>query len=154
MTEELTLFAASFASFWPRIWRHTRRSGVIRKMVDRPAWRALGEMGALLTSVPETYGGLGATFAYDAAVFETSKGSAGGAGRRFGQQRYCRALYPELRLRGAEASLSCPAAARANPTMPIAKTEPAEPDRPAKRTNHRALSRQQLRHQRPWNTLH
>src|SRR4051794_27641809 len=39
-------------------------------MVDRSAWRALGEMGALLPSVPEAYGGLGATFAYDAAVLE------------------------------------------------------------------------------------
>ena len=41
-----------------------------QKMVDRSAWRALGEMGALLPSVPEAYGGLGATFAYDAAVLE------------------------------------------------------------------------------------
>jgi acyl-CoA dehydrogenase len=38
--------------------------------MDRSAWLALGEMGALLPSVPEAYGGLGATFAYDAAVFE------------------------------------------------------------------------------------
>ena len=30
-------------------------------MVDRSAWRALGEMGALLPSVPEAYGGAGAT---------------------------------------------------------------------------------------------
>ncbi|MCK7475463.1 MAG: acyl-CoA dehydrogenase family protein [Rhodopseudomonas palustris] len=41
-----------------------------QKMVDRSAWLKLGEMGALLPSIPEAYGGLGATFAYDAAVFE------------------------------------------------------------------------------------
>ena len=41
-----------------------------QKIVDRAAWRALGEIGALLPSVPEAYGGQGATFAYDAAVIE------------------------------------------------------------------------------------
>ena len=46
------------------------RNGASRRLVDRSAWRALGEMGALLPSVPEAYGGLGATFAYDAAVLE------------------------------------------------------------------------------------
>jgi acyl-CoA dehydrogenase len=40
------------------------------KMVDRAAWRALGEMGALLPSVPEAYGGIGGTFAHEAAVAE------------------------------------------------------------------------------------
>jgi acyl-CoA dehydrogenase len=39
-------------------------------LVDRSAWLALGEMGALLPSIPENYGGLGASLAYDAAVFE------------------------------------------------------------------------------------
>ena len=38
-------------------------------MVDRDAWRALGEIGALLPSVPEPYGG-GGTFAFEAAVTE------------------------------------------------------------------------------------
>ncbi|MFX7756156.1 acyl-CoA dehydrogenase family protein, partial [Acinetobacter baumannii] len=40
------------------------------KITDRSAWRALGDMGALLARVPEAYGGLGASFAYDAAVTE------------------------------------------------------------------------------------
>lgn len=70
MTEELDAFRSQFRKFLAKDlaphaekWRH-------QKMVDRSAWRGLGDMGALLTSVPETYGGLGATFAYDAAVFE------------------------------------------------------------------------------------
>jgi acyl-CoA dehydrogenase len=70
MTEELDGFRDQFRKFLAKDlaphaekWRH-------QKMVDRSAWRSLGEMGALLTSVPETYGGLGGTFAYDAAVFE------------------------------------------------------------------------------------
>ncbi|MFC0284008.1 acyl-CoA dehydrogenase family protein [Camelimonas abortus] len=41
-----------------------------QKMVDRSAWRGLGEMGALLCSIPEEYGGMGLTFAWDAAVMQ------------------------------------------------------------------------------------
>jgi acyl-CoA dehydrogenase len=70
MTEELDVFRDQFRKFLAKdlaphaeTWRH-------QKMVDRSAWRALGEMGALLPSVPEAYGGLGASFAYDAAVIE------------------------------------------------------------------------------------
>jgi acyl-CoA dehydrogenase len=70
MTEELDAFRDQFRKFLakdlaPHAWKWRQQ-----KMVDRSAWRALGEMGALLPSVPEAYGGLGATFAYDAAVFE------------------------------------------------------------------------------------
>jgi len=70
MTEELDTFRDSFRRFLakdlaPHVekWRN-------QKMVDRSAWRALGAMGALLPSAPEAYGGLGASFAYDAAIFE------------------------------------------------------------------------------------
>jgi acyl-CoA dehydrogenase len=70
MTEELDTFRDQFRKFLakdlaPRaeIWRKQR-------LVDRSAWLALGEMGALLPSIPENYGGLGASLAYDAAVFE------------------------------------------------------------------------------------
>ena len=70
MTEELDVFRDQFRKFLGKdlaphaeAWRH-------QKLVDRSAWRALGEMGALLPSVPQIYGGLGATFAYDAAVIE------------------------------------------------------------------------------------
>ena len=70
MTEELDVFRDQFRRFLARDLAPHAEKWRKQKMVDRSAWRALGEMGALLPSVPEAYGGLGATFAYDAAVFE------------------------------------------------------------------------------------
>lgn len=70
MTPELDVFRSQFRRFLARDLAPHAEKWRQQKMVDRSAWRALGEMGALLTSVPEAYGGLGATFAYDAAVFE------------------------------------------------------------------------------------
>ncbi|GGC66690.1 acyl-CoA dehydrogenase family protein [Chelatococcus reniformis] len=70
MTEELDSFRTQFrrylqAELAPHAarWREA-------KLVDRRAWRGLGEMGALLSSVPEQYGGMGGTFAFEAAVLE------------------------------------------------------------------------------------
>jgi acyl-CoA dehydrogenase len=70
MNPELSAFREQFRRFLasdlaPRAegWRKA-------KMVDRAAWRALGDMGALLPSVPEAYGGIGGTFAHEAAVAE------------------------------------------------------------------------------------
>jgi acyl-CoA dehydrogenase len=70
MNPELGVFRDSFRRFLtanlaPRAegWRKA-------KMVERDAWRALGEMGALLPSVPEAYGGIGGNFAFEAAVIE------------------------------------------------------------------------------------
>jgi acyl-CoA dehydrogenase len=70
MTEELDVFRGQFRKYLARDLAPHAEKWRQQKMVDRSAWRGLGEMGALLTSVPEAYGGLGATFAYDAAVFE------------------------------------------------------------------------------------
>jgi acyl-CoA dehydrogenase len=70
MTEELDAFRDPFRKFLAKELAPHGEKWRKQKMVDRFAWRALGEMGALLPSVPEAYGGLGATFAYDAAVFE------------------------------------------------------------------------------------
>lgn len=70
MTEELDVFRDQFRKFLARDLAPHADNWRKQKMVDRSAWRALGDMGALLPSVPEAYGGLGATFAYDAAVFE------------------------------------------------------------------------------------
>jgi acyl-CoA dehydrogenase len=44
--------------------------------IDRAVWRTAGELGLLLCSVPEQYGGGGGTFAHDLAVFE-AQGQAG-----------------------------------------------------------------------------
>lgn len=70
MTEELDTFRDQFRKFLAKDLAPHAESWRKQKMVDRSAWLKLGEMGALLPSVPEAYGGLGATFAYDAAVFE------------------------------------------------------------------------------------
>lgn len=70
MTEELDVFRDQFRKFLARDLAPHAEKWRKQKMVDRSAWKALGDMGALLPSVPEAYGGLGATFAYDAAVFE------------------------------------------------------------------------------------
>jgi len=70
MTQELDDFRGPFRRFLTKELAPQAEGWRQRKMVDRSAWLALGRMGALLPSVPEAYGGLGASFAYDAAVLE------------------------------------------------------------------------------------
>src|SRR6187397_1916535 len=70
MTDELNVFRDQFRKFLAKDLAPHADKWRAQKMVDRSAWRALGEMGALLPSVPEAYGVLGATFAYDAAILE------------------------------------------------------------------------------------
>ena len=70
MTQELDDFRGPFRRFLTNELAPQAEGWRQRKMVDRSAWLALGRMGALLPSVPEAYGGLGASFAYDAAVLE------------------------------------------------------------------------------------
>ena len=70
MTEELDTFRDQFRKFLAKDLAPHGDTWRKQKMVDRSAWLKLGEMGALLPSVPEEYGGLGASFAYDAAVYE------------------------------------------------------------------------------------
>lgn len=70
MTEELDVFRDQFRKFLAKELSPCAEQWRKQKMVDRSAWRALGSMGALLPNVPEAYGGLGASFAYDAAVIE------------------------------------------------------------------------------------
>ncbi len=48
---------------------HAERWDTDRR-VDRDVWRTAGELGLLLCSVPEEYGGGGGNFAHDLAVFE------------------------------------------------------------------------------------
>lgn len=70
MTEELDTFRDQFRKFLAKDLAPDGDKWRKQKMVDRSAWLKLGAMGALLPSVPEEYGGLGASFAYDAAVYE------------------------------------------------------------------------------------
>ena len=70
MTDELDTFREQFRRFLAKNLAPHAERWRKEKITDRSAWRSLGEMGALLPSVPEAYGGLGASFAYDAAVIE------------------------------------------------------------------------------------
>ncbi|KIZ47298.1 MULTISPECIES: acyl-CoA dehydrogenase family protein [Rhodopseudomonas] len=70
MTEELDTFRDQFRKFLAKDLAPQAEKWRAQKIIDRSAWLKLGEMGALLPSIPEEYGGLGASFAYDAAVFE------------------------------------------------------------------------------------
>jgi acyl-CoA dehydrogenase len=70
MTEELDTFRDQFRKFLAKDLAPHADKWRAQKMVDRSAWVKLGEMGALLPSIPEEHGGLGASFAYDAAIYE------------------------------------------------------------------------------------
>ena len=70
MNPELSAFRDQFRRFLQSDLAPRAESWRRAKMVDRDAWRALGDMGALLPSAPEAYGGIGGSFAYEAAVIE------------------------------------------------------------------------------------
>jgi acyl-CoA dehydrogenase len=70
MTEELAAFRDQFRRFLGKEVSPHAEKWRQNKIVDRAAWRALGDIGALLPSVPEAYGGQSTSFAYDAAVIE------------------------------------------------------------------------------------
>jgi len=70
MTEELRAFRDQFRRFLAKELAPHAEKWRQDKIADRGAWRALGQMGALLPSVPEAYGGQSTSFAYDAAVIE------------------------------------------------------------------------------------
>ena len=108
MTDELDVLSRPV----PQVLR--QGSGAARReMARRRKWSIARPGGRwarwarLLPSVPEDYGGLGASFAYDAAILEDIETrGAGGHDRHLRAQRHRRALHPELRLRGAEAALA------------------------------------------------
>jgi acyl-CoA dehydrogenase len=70
MTEELDVFRDQFRRYLAKDLAPRAEEWRKNKITDRDAWRGLGAMGALLPSIPEDYGGLGASFAYEAAVIE------------------------------------------------------------------------------------
>jgi acyl-CoA dehydrogenase len=70
MTEELDAFRDQFRKFLAKDLAPQAEAWRKQRLVDRSAWLALGQMGALLPSIPESYGGLGGSIAYDAVVFE------------------------------------------------------------------------------------
>lgn len=70
MNEELSAFRDQFRRFLASDIAPKTEGWRRAKMIERGAWRALGEMGALLPSVPEAYGGIGGSFAFEAAIVE------------------------------------------------------------------------------------
>jgi acyl-CoA dehydrogenase len=70
MTEELDVFRDQFRRYLAKDLAPRAEEWRKNKITDRDSWRGLGAMGALLPSIPEEYGGLGASFAYEAAVIE------------------------------------------------------------------------------------
>ncbi len=70
VTADIVLFRDQFRRFLADCMAPQAERWRRQKIVDRAAWRAMGEMGALLPSVPEEFGGQGGTFAHEAAVIE------------------------------------------------------------------------------------
>jgi acyl-CoA dehydrogenase len=70
MTEELDLFRDGFRRFLSTELAPQAARWRDEKRVDKSAFRALGEMGALCPDVPEALGGLGGSFAHVSAVIE------------------------------------------------------------------------------------
>jgi acyl-CoA dehydrogenase len=70
MTEELDLFRDGFRRFLSTELAPQAARWRDEKRVDKSAFRALGEMGALCPDAPEALGGLGGSFAHITAVIE------------------------------------------------------------------------------------
>jgi len=69
-TDELELFRNGFRRFLESELAARAESWRAQRMVDRDAWEAIGEIGALCPDAPEEYGGGGGTFADVAVVIE------------------------------------------------------------------------------------
>ena len=70
MSDELAMFRDAVRKFVEtEVVPHEERWAK-QQHVDRDVWRKAGDMGILLCDIPEQYGGAGATFAYECAVFE------------------------------------------------------------------------------------
>ena len=70
MTPELDLFREGFRRFLATTLAPRAEKWREAKLIDRDAWLALGEMGALCPDIPEEYGGLGGDFGHVSAVIE------------------------------------------------------------------------------------
>jgi acyl-CoA dehydrogenase len=70
MTSDLDIFREAFRRYLSTTLAPRSEQWRTDKMIDREAWLALGEIGALCPDAPEEYGGLGGSFAHVAAVIE------------------------------------------------------------------------------------
>ena len=70
LTEELDIYRDSVRKFIEQEFVPQDEQWQKQQYVDRSAWRQAGEMGLLLTDVPEHYGGLGGSFAHEVVVYD------------------------------------------------------------------------------------
>jgi len=69
MTDELSIFKESVGKFLETEYLPFEKEWEAAKMVDRSFWIKAADMGLLSAGIPEEYGGIGETFAYDAVTF-------------------------------------------------------------------------------------
>jgi acyl-CoA dehydrogenase len=68
MTDDVAAFRDSVRKVFEREFAPLEARWREQRLADRAVWRQAGEMGLLLTSIPEAYGGAGGTFAHEAVV--------------------------------------------------------------------------------------
>jgi acyl-CoA dehydrogenase len=78
-TEDLSIFRESARRFFEKECAPHALRWEDQGMVDRDAWTKAGAAGLLCTSMPEAYGGSGASFAFDKVVIE-EMGRSGAVG--------------------------------------------------------------------------
>ena len=70
LTEELDIYRDAVHKFVEQEFVPQDERWQKQQHADRSAWRQAGEMGLLLTDIPEHYGGLDGSFAHEAVVYE------------------------------------------------------------------------------------
>jgi acyl-CoA dehydrogenase len=68
LTEDVAQFRDSVRKVFEREFAPLEERWRKQHLADRAVWRQAGEMGLLLASIPEQYGGAGGTFAHEAVV--------------------------------------------------------------------------------------
>ena len=70
MDDELRIFREAVQNFFKDEFVPHKERWIKQGMLDREVWYKAAEMGMLCPSIPEEYGGVGGTFAYDAVISE------------------------------------------------------------------------------------
>lgn len=82
INDELAIFQESVRRACAREFAPQLDHWIAQGHIDRSAWRKAAELSLLCLSIPETYGGLGGTFAHDAILTEELENC--GVGNAFG----------------------------------------------------------------------
>jgi acyl-CoA dehydrogenase len=68
MTDDVVMFRDNVRKVFEREFAPLEERWRREHLADRSVWRQAGEMGLLCTSIPQTYGGAGGSFAHEAVV--------------------------------------------------------------------------------------